>query len=274
MLCIHYFIPDREFISQALIVAGFIFPGLTHGALDAHLIRYQFPKASLSKIIVGYVAISLVIVALWFWSSFFILLFFIVYSSFHFGELDLQLTKHKGIFHQIIYGVLLLSVYLLFHANEVSQILEHMLGVNLASIDLTWSANAGFISFITWGLYVFQGAKSQYRSRWFIRVALVGVSQFLPLIQSFGIYYFIIHSWPSLVLIKESLKISMISVIKLSLPYVLITILFCIALIMFSQQTELSMDFIYAALFMVISAISLPHTLVMHKLFSASPRVG
>lgn len=268
MLCIHYFIPDVEYISQALIIAGFIFPGLTHGALDAHLIRHQFPKASLSKIIVGYVAISLIIVALWFWSSFFILLFFIVYSAFHFGELDLQLTKHKGGFHQIIYGVLLLSVYLFFHALEVTQILEHMLGVDLASIDLSWSANAGLISFVVWSLYVFQGAKNQYRARWAVRVALVGASQFLPLIQGFGIYYFIIHSWPSLVIIKDSLRISMKVAVKLSLPYVVITIIFCVGLVLFSQQTVLSMDFIYAALFMVISAISLPHTLVMHRLYS------
>jgi Brp/Blh family beta-carotene 15,15'-monooxygenase len=268
MLCIHYFIPSGQFLSQSIIIAGFIFPGLTHGALDAHLIRHQFPQSSLTKIIIGYVAITLLIVALWFWSSFFILLFFIVYSSFHFGELDLQLTKHKGIFHQIIYGILLLSIYLFFHATEVSMILEHMLGVDLASIDFSWSNSAGFVSFFVWALYVLQGAKRPHLLRLLVRVALVGVSQLLPLIQGFGIYYFIIHSWPSLVLIKESLNISMSAVLKLSLPYVMATIIFCIGLILFSQQTELSLDFIYAALFMAISAISLPHTLVMHRLNS------
>jgi ABC-type spermidine/putrescine transport system permease subunit II len=60
----------------------------------------------------------------------------------------------------------------------------------------------------------------------------------------------------------------MSAVLKLSLPYVMATIIFCIGLIVFSQQTELSLDFIYAALFMAISAISLPHTLVMHRLNS------
>lgn len=249
-----------------LVLAGFIFPGLTHGALDAYMLRIDFPKTKLITIISVYVLISLLILAVWMWSASIIFFFFIIYSAFHFGEMDLLLSKSKGMLSQVIYGLLLLAIYFSFHATEVAHIVAQMLSQEVSIFDFSFMKYYGGIALLVWSILVLLYSKRNARSRWLIRITIVGASQFLPLIESFSIYYFILHSWPSLVMVQRKLKKSKMQLFILSLPYVLATLVVITSWILVVKEDTFNLQIVYAAIFILISAISLPHTFVMHRL--------
>ena len=73
----------------SLLIFGLLVVGIPHGALD-HLTGFISNKKKISlKFIMIYLALMVPIFLLWYWFPVLGLIFFLIYSSWHFGQTDM-----------------------------------------------------------------------------------------------------------------------------------------------------------------------------------------
>ncbi|MFN5627810.1 MAG: lycopene cyclase family protein, partial [Bacteroidota bacterium] len=118
-------------ISYVAISIGLLLIGIPHGAVD-HLLQKD-KKIALLPFVLNYLFILLLYFILWQFLPLFSLLFFIVYSSFHFGESELEELGIKivSITHYlkaILLGFSLLSFIIFTHFNEAIDIVSSING--------------------------------------------------------------------------------------------------------------------------------------------------
>ncbi len=123
--------PVPETIQWIFFAATILIAGIPHGALD-HIVAKQNSNLqnhsfSNTRFYLTYVSRMALYGICWYFFPSFALLLFIVLSAFHFGETDLSLPisihKRSAIVLQTNYGLLIVLVLLLTHAQEVLAIL-------------------------------------------------------------------------------------------------------------------------------------------------------
>lgn len=255
-------------VSSTLVLIGFLFPGVTHGTLDIELIKAKHPAISRLKILSVYILSCFLVLMLWYLNVKLVFAIFILYSAFHFGESDLQISNFSSNLFFLLHGLIVLIIYCFYHFLEFEQIVSTIMNVTVTiDFDSSLLELISEVIFVIWGAVLIYSAKAQNRIKWVVRLFLIGAGFFMPLVEGFAVYYFFIHSWPALVKIKYELNFSVPQMIKKSIPYVLGTLVLLICF--FKSELILIQDqkSIYAAIFIFISIISLPHTWIMHRVF-------
>tara|TARA_Y100001935_G_C17287746_1_gene501404 strand:+ start:1052 stop:1915 length:864 start_codon:yes stop_codon:yes gene_type:complete len=249
--------------------------GIIHGANDI-LILLKDSKKSLSKVMtstIKYMSVVLLISIFFFSFSTVSLLFFILFSAYHFGEQQWTIFgSNKSPTISLFYfsfGLLIFCILFSFNANEVSRVIFEI--TNFSVNEEFYQKTLVYISIIN--LFLLALNFKLLRKQIFHQIALFTVMLIVffsyDLLPAFAVYFVFFHSIPSILEQSEYLfeKSSAIQSFKLfvmkGLLYWIFAILFLFSLYFFLSK---NIDFSLSILFSFLAAITFPHVLVIYKM--------
>ena len=239
----------------AVLTFGLLIIGIPHGALD-HLTEILSKKNTINfKFIFYYLMMMVPVLLIWFWLPVLGLVFFLIYSAWHFGQTEINNWKIASNSIAILWGIVLFSSLFLIHFEEFSEILLLMnIEVPLIKFNYVLAGNLFLIVPFLTAIYY-------QKLEWLIIVAFFLLSNNESLLLTFGLYFIFQHSRIGWMHLKNELKQSHLEMFKNSLPFNIGAIfLYIIAIYYFNLSPEKSI----AYFFIFISAISFPHVICMH----------
>jgi lycopene beta-cyclase len=253
--------------AQFLILTfGLFSVGIPHGAVD-HLLEsgnLQF-KASIAFILpyLGAVAAYLLV---WLIFPNVALVFFLIYSAWHFGQADMQTwqPQNNNPIKNWIWGVSLLSIILFAHVNETNQILSNM-NVLLLSVN----AEQGKIVSVLLILFTLIWGFWERRLAMVLSSCMLLVGSQLPLISAFGLYFIGQHSLNGWSHLKQGMNITNKSLFWKAFPFTIgAFMLFAVMLYCLKKGWLIGFNSHWiTAFFVFISCISFPHVIAMHRFY-------
>ncbi len=271
-------------IDYVFFVLFIVLVGIPHGALD-HLVEEkslvgQRKTFSMVRFLVRYIAIILAYAVLWFITPALSLLVFLLISAWHFGESDMQPAPRHGLWKvaQMLLGSLVLFFILMREPAYTGDLIARITTGSMLAANI-WQWAASHAAFVYGALSAalllagFSAERAQPRrwqlSKWVYFSLVLGVAYFLPLLPAFALYFGGWHALNTFGHISGFLdhEKSLWSLWKSSMPFTLLSVIFlaAIGLIwsgLFSHIDPLPILFIF------IAVITLPHLLVMQKMFS------
>jgi Brp/Blh family beta-carotene 15,15'-monooxygenase len=251
---------SQDVLGYGLLFIGFVTVGIPHGAID-HLIESgNWELKGIVKFSVNYIAKALIMLLLWIVFPPFALLFFLLFSSWHFGQTD---GKNWGFsnLNSFLWGASVLTYVLGTHVSETTAILS-TIGISFFNVELpVWSL-------LPWFLFAFVSRRTPL----ILTLTWLTLSSQLPLIFAFGIYFIGQHSISSWSHSSEYLKQSNKSMWMHALPFHLgAWALLMIALLVNAFMIHTTESQLWGIFFIFIACISFPHAIWMHKLYTGNP---
>lgn len=252
------------FAERALLlpaIVGLVIAGIPHGANDV-LYRTLTPFASLPVFLLVYIGVMGAYALLWWWLPGVALLVFLIISVHHFGQTTFESTHwHHPL--AIIWGVLFLAFPVVWHHDVAFGIFSDMVGQSLALPKaqhlkiVSLLALAGFLVLV----WVMDTVQMFYRMliQWSV---LLPFLFFSPLIEGFLLAFVLWHAVPSMIqqwqFYKKSNPSGSTVFTRTMVAYTGISALFLGVLYALIDLTP-------AVLFILLSLITLPHALVIHR---------
>ena len=251
-----------DFIVWAILTLGFLGVGLPHGALD-HLCSGPTISGRNLLIFMGnFILKGLALGLIWIFLPDLALLVFILYSAWHFGQADFREWQLKQDWHTMAWGFAVLLSILFTHFVELNWILNQI--PNLKIDDFLILLNTKQIVWIQIFLLVIAlllSIRKQSRHM-LMTVIYLWLATFLPLLLAFGVYFVFQHSLHGWRHLSSGLQAKNSTLWFKSLPFSLAGALI-ILLFIFSNSSNYMGVF-----FVVLSCLSMPHVLNMHKFYS------
>jgi Brp/Blh family beta-carotene 15,15'-monooxygenase len=254
-----------------VLLFGLLFIGIPHGAVDHKLTSNT--TENLLNFILKYIAIIAIYFLLWQVSSNTALLIFITYTSFHFGESELEdlgikIDSLPKNLEAIGMGLSILLFLIYTHHDEALAIIKSISSINsilpnFISTEFISSLSLLHITFTTFRLKKLALIK-------LILILLLGLN--LPLVLAFGIYFIFQHSLNAWEHLKNGLEKSNIGLYKIAFPFTLGALLILAFIIFFNSYIETILETFWPNFFIFISTISLPHFLMMHLFYKNKQR--
>ena len=263
-----------EFIHNILIFSGILSFGIIHGANDLLLLKKKLNKTthSLFSLLVPYLMMILFFGIFFYLFPSFALIFFVLFSSYHFGEqqwtMFVNKKEKKLVSFYFSYGFFLFSLLFWFNSVFVNQIILDITGINIEFMIFSY-----FLYFSS-GLLIFLGfLNSKYISNQIViqlllLILLLIIFYNVNLIMAFGIYFVFWHSIPSIIEQSEfifgssDLK-SFQNYFKNAVIYWLISLFGLLILYYFLKDYQ---NLLVSIFFSFLAAITFPHTLVIFKM--------
>lgn len=291
MIIVHQFVVNIPFTAQWIFFGVLIvFTGIPHGALD-HQVAKQTSRMhaqafSPLQFYIRYITPMLLYGLCWLLFPTFSLYVFLWLSAFHFGETDLPIAQNQfslaTMLLQTSYGLLVLSLLLILHLNEVLPILNqiNIFDASLilflqSSTAVTYSIIMALLFFLI-TLIAFWQIKQQplwpLLKRMSMMLGIVTISSLtLSLPMSFAIYFGVWHSMVSLENIRQHLsvikKLSWGALLIQCIPFTLFSLI-GIFILIFVFKLHQQLDLFLMGLFIGISILTLPHQKVMSQMFN------
>ena len=257
---LEYFVPmATEYVMYGVLVLGLILVGIPHGAMDHMTEALSKTKRITLPFILKYLALMASVYFLWLFSPSIALLSFLLYSAWHFGETDTEEWGIRSPFIGMLWGCLFFVGLFSSHVEELQSVL---LLLDVQGLDLTLNYPLYFS--ITLGLSSFL-ALAFKRLQWLILVLFLVLSQWVPLVIAFGIYFIFHHSYKGWTHLRESLGQNNFTLFKNALPFnigAFVLFLFFFLNPQGSLETNTSLFFVF------ISCISFPHIFCMHRFYA------
>jgi beta-carotene 15,15'-dioxygenase len=247
--------------------------GIPHGAND-HLYRPDKSVNGMLKFLGVYLGTMLLYVGLWWMAPLFALILFFVISFHHFGQSNFEneSTRHLPSW---LWGIWILALPVLLHYNEAIDIFKRMVSIRtetsslstynqIQTIDFNWqSVLIGTLG----ALYLISLFRYERENivRYLVQFIIISLWYFFtPLLSGFIIVFCLWHALQSLqhqtIYFKQSTGGTGLQFAKAMLPFSLV------ALISFGVYVYFR-EFKIAEAFILLSLITLPHVLVMHRLY-------
>lgn len=246
----------QNYVAYLLIFIGMVAVGIPHGAVD-HLLESGkwLPKAT-PMFIAKYLLLAAGMFFLWYAHSSLALLFFLLYSAWHFGQAD---GKHWLLpkLISMLWGMFVLFFILGTHLQETNQVLQIISNLHMQIkcstwLLIPWLALAFFKKDISFLLTLF----------WLF------LSAYLPLFISFSLYFIGQHSITGWNDIKKHLNISNRQMWLHALPFhAAAWIFFLCFVIIFSSTHFIQEQNLWSIFFVFISGISFPHVIFMNYVY-------
>ena len=251
--------------------------GIVHGANDILILLKGKKKTNeiILKSTIKYLFIVILISIIFFNFSELSLLFFILFSAYHFGEQQWTIfgsnqSKSISLFY-FFFGLLIFSTLFLFNQNDVSNII-----FEITKIDISENIySAGFIfSFLCTLLLIilnYQILKKQLLHQLALLAVMLLVFFTYELLPAFAIYFVFFHSIPSIIeqsdyLFGDSIQSENFKKFLLKgATYWLLAIVFLVIMYLILKN---NVDFSLAIFFSFLAAITFPHVLVIYKMKS------
>ena len=249
--------------------------GISHGALDnikgKKLFKFLKIK-SISIFYIVYILISLFVIFIWFLFPEFLLLFFLVVASYHFGKEDTDfIFKKKEVKKEMLYflkGSIIITAPLLFHRYETIEVFKtlnfnisesfiienkflylFLIGSLLSNLYLTFKKDLNLISILIMDYF-----------------SILILNYFLNPILAFTIYFCFLHSVRhSLSLIFElnnNIFKGLKSFVKKAIPLTVATaVIYLVSLYYLNNYHELDQA-VYKVIFIGLASLTFPHILL------------
>ena len=249
--------------------------GIIHGANDI-LILLKDSKKSINKIMtstIKYMSVVLIISVFFFSFSSVSLLFFILFSAYHFGEQQWTIFgSNKSSTISLFYfsfGILIFCILFSFNAQQVSQVIYEITSFSVN--EEFYKKSLIYISFVNFFLFIinFQILKKQIFHQIALFVVMLIVFFSYDLLPAFAVYFVFFHSIPSIIeqsefLFEESDSLQSFKLfIMKGLLYWVFAILFLLTLYLILRN---NIDLSLSILFSFLAAITFPHVLVIYKM--------
>ncbi|MFT6151186.1 MAG: Brp/Blh family beta-carotene 15,15'-monooxygenase [Flavobacteriales bacterium] len=270
--CIILYYAIDEYYLNLISTLGIVSFGIIHGANDLILLKKNKKTISFKSFLAGYLAVVIISVLIFYLIPTFSIVFFILFSSYHFGEQQWTMlcksnSKKIKLFY-FFYGLLLFSTLFALHKDYVNKII---CDITKISIDTEFLIALFFLSLI--GSIIsfiinFKELKTQLIHQFILTVILITFFFSSSLIWFFGVYFVIWHSIPSIIeqskfIYGASTKESFIKYLKDALIYWSISIIgLLIAYYLLKNEQEL----LISIFFSFLAAITFPHTFVIFKI--------
>ncbi len=285
-----YILPFSNSTQFIIFLTGILLLGVPHGAADL-LVATQnanSSKRSFSKLrfLTIYISRLFAFAAiLWFFPLAGNLLF-ILFAAYHFGETDLYQFKTNtlaGKAFVIFYGLLILSVILLHHFEEVRPLFqlfsagrENALFINWLDVNRYNIISVSGILFFTSTFIYFLGNSStgaNDKGQFLIRFAVILLILFnLPMLLGFTFYFVVWHSVLSLhnitTYLRKNNSYTQSSIRKEIVLYSVLAIggigLFGLTGFMFINSNAM-----VGYLFLGLAVLTAPHMQIMHDMYNS-----
>ncbi|MEZ2415143.1 Brp/Blh family beta-carotene 15,15'-dioxygenase [Muriicola sp. E247] len=263
--------------AEAVLAYFLIFTfGILHGSNDLKLIQ-QTSSASKKmfffRALASYVAVIAMTVVFFAIVPALALVFFILASSYHFGEQHWSARVKPSPLSYIFYSCYgLVIFFLLFYTNaeEVSSIIYQVTGIQILSTYYLYVLCTSFGGFL--GIYLWSQRKKEVKvnmvKELFYLLVFAIVFKTASLLWAFSIYFVVWHSIPSLMdqttyLYGKVNKSTLLKYLKTSFVYWLISMIgLGILYFLFHEKQGLFLSL----MIYFLAAITFPHVIVMNRL--------
>jgi Brp/Blh family beta-carotene 15,15'-monooxygenase len=285
-----YILPVDTNTQFFIFLTGILLLGVPHGAADlmvatqnAESVKHPFSKF---KFFAVYISRLFAFAAtLWFFPVAGNLLF-IFFAAYHFGETDLYQFKTNtliGKFFVISYGLLILSVILLHHFEDVKPLFQMFEAGKENAAFINWLdlhrynivSVSGILFFTTTFIYFLRNnnADSKDKGEFLIRFAIILFILFnLPMLLGFTFYFVVWHSVLSLnnitAYLKKNNSYTQNSIKKDIVLYSVIAI-GGIAVFGLTGFMFISSNAIVGYLFLGLAVLTAPHMQIMHDMYNS-----
>ena len=260
-----------------LAIFGVLTLGILHGANDLSLLQsISFMRTKSQRFLV-YIATVLLFSLILYHFPMTALFFFVLFSCYHFGEQQwthrFQSKTNYPQFFYFVYGTFLFSMLFWSHAEQTQFIIKELSDLHIAPISFQYMAYISICSCVLYLLHQFSLAKTLFMDVLFQSTLLILLFWTTNLIVSFGTYFIIWHSWPSL---QDQTKTlynkpnAYFAYLKDAFPFWIISVLGLSLFIIYYEQIGLNP---LALFFAFLAAITFPHVLVvfgLHQKFKLS----
>lgn len=248
--------------------------GIIHGSNDFTILKkQQINTSSFLKSTIFYLFLIILCIGSYLLNSFLSILFFILLSSYHFGEQHLESKVSgselaKNVVY-IIYGLLIFSLIFIGNLDEVDQIMMNLTGVLIPEIIISsiLVISASVLG-ILYGYHLIKKRASKINiiRELFYIILLYLVFKTSSLILGFAIYFVLWHSIPSIIdqtkfLSGQHSNQTILNYIKTALVYWIISIVGLLIAYFY-----LSENYFNSIIFLVLFAVTAPHVWVMHRM--------
>jgi len=248
--------------------------GIIHGSNDFTILKKQKKNTiDLIKSTSFYLFLILLCIACYLINSFVAILFFVILSSYHFGEQHLENkftgSKYVKSIIYVVYGMLIFSLIFIENLKDVEVIMRNLTGEIIPNSWIETMLVSSSLLLIILIAYQFTRKikpKIQIVRELFYVLLLYLVFKSSSLILGFAIYFVLWHSIPSILDQTKFLSggytfKTMLEYLKTAFVYWLISITgLVIAYYYFSESLFNSMIFI------VLFAVTAPHVWVMNRM--------
>ena len=255
--------------------------GIPHGSMDFYLDKkvkeIDNVQFNIFKFYTVYLLKIVAYVVCWIYLPIPSLLFFLVITALHFGEIDWM--KHKeSVLNSVLYityGSLMIISLITAHFNETAPILFDIVKQKNHQAQAVWfSISLSKYGLLIWSSYFillfFLRKKIDWTSKEYIlfvlqTVVLLFLIYLLPFYLGFAFYFGFWHSILSLDIIKSVVQLNdkrfnWFMMVKKAFPFILVALLF-VGVVIFSRL-PVNNGQIIPGLFIGISALTLPHLYV------------
>ena len=269
---------------QYSIAFFFIFTlGILHGSNDLSIVSKIKKIATLKRLglfLSGYILVVVIAALVFYVAPKVALLFFILFSGYHFGEQHFHnIVKKNSIYRGFLfisYGLVVLFLILALNISEVSLIIQDIIGHTFDISVYYYCLLGSFIVFILVGVKYYLDQTFDFKTIVYELFLLLVFFIFFSssnLIWSFAIYFIIWHSIPSIVeqldyLYKEISWKSFLKYIKKSFLVWLISIVGIGSLLFFFKDDK---QIFLPIIFSFLGAITFAHSFVISKMFKKNP---
>ncbi len=266
--------------NNSLIIVSFFLIltiGISHGSLDhikgEKLLKVLGFKSSFIFYF-GYLLIATITIFAWILFPKFLLLFFLIIASFHFGKEDSEFINKNKNFELIYFlkGSLVIVSPLLFHKNETLLIFQS-LNFDISESILINNLILYYFIFLSFASSIFLSLNKSFDTKSLLIMDFLSIlilNYFLNPILAFAVYFCFLHSIRhSISLIKKinnNIKKGFPIFIKKAFPLTIITIFgYLFALIFLNNYNELD-ETIYKVIFIGLASLTFPHILLEYLL--------
>jgi len=260
-----------------LVIFGVLTLGILHGANDLSLLQsIRFLRTKSQRFLV-YITMVLLFSLTLYHFPMTALLLFVLFSCYHFGEQQWTYRfQSKTNFPQLfffVYGAFLFSMLFWSHAEQTQFIIKELSDLHIAPISYQYITYTSGCLCVLYLLLQFSTAKTLVMDVLLQSALLMLLFWTTNLTVSFGAYFIIWHSWPSLQDQTRTLynkPNAYFEYLKDAFPYWIISILGLSLFFAYNEQIGLNP---LALFFAFLAAITFPHVLVifgLHQKFKLS----
>ena len=253
--------------------------GLIHGANDIRLLQKKYQNTRIKFfILLLYLYILVVILGavLFFYIPSGALIFFILFSGFHFGQQHWSsypnMNNKDSLFKQLgftVYGLLIFSLLFSLQISEVNSVIKDITGFEFRKEFYYYSTLLLTLSFCILSFFLPISLKIFFKE--VLSLLLLSALFWLTsLLFSFAVYFVFWHSIPSIqdqlmYLDGEVTLKTVLGYIKSSLVYWVLSL---IGLFLFYFYMDIQSEYFIPLFFSFLAAITFPHTVVIGMLKS------
>ncbi|HBP45875.1 MAG TPA: hypothetical protein DD635_08210 [Flavobacteriales bacterium] len=247
----------------SLLFLGLLAIGIPHGALDVWTHRHRSPGNS-SILYIGLYLLAIATILFAWWSFPHIgMLVFLLLSAWHFGQADFERWEiPQG---QLAWGMVALGMILVWHVKDINPIIGQM-GVSYEVRDWLFQSQKELRLLFTASLIAcgIMALRLKHWS-WGLAIGLIGLTPWIPVLLSFGLYFIGQHSASGWHHLRQRLGLSSKVLWLKALPFTAGALaLIALGMWVIGNPESVQSDATVGAFFMLLGCISIPHIFESH----------